>query len=183
MSPSPFPKRLHVSHNLSQLAESCTLAILSSLQLRIEMSLEKFWWCIFSCLVLMLVQGSRRIRNLSKAYIGAVVKAVEKGNGPFSLRHLFAALRSQSSPPMVAVPGCTHPNPELLEVLYKKVSCHIILPVERISFISKPMHCIFPLVRYKYAAAKLNCSSCSSRKRQLVGSCCGEIVWNSKPEI
>ena len=39
----------------------------------------------------MLVQGNRRIQNLLKAYVGAIVEAVDKGNGPFSLRQIFAA--------------------------------------------------------------------------------------------
>ena len=52
----------------------------------------------------MLVQENRRIRNLLKAYVGAVVEAVEKGEVPFSLRHLFAAsaiseLSTQGSSP------------------------------------------------------------------------------------
>ena len=73
----------------------------------------------------MLVQGNRRIRNLLKADVGAVVEAVEKGNGPFSLRHLFAASATSELSTQGSSPRMYPSNPELLEVLYKNVSFNI----------------------------------------------------------
>jgi hypothetical protein len=73
------------------LARAWLMSVLTALELQLEVSLPEPWWREKSCLELAPSPRVKRSRNISKAYIGAVLDASTQSKEPITPRGLLAS--------------------------------------------------------------------------------------------